>query len=180
MLDYYIYIYIYIHTVILCKISNFHNNNAYNIYVVHTLTLIRHGHDSSTKCINNDYLINVVLGLAAVIQNVVTNAAICNSCILKSKHMIYECDYLNSRILKSFFTLILKRAAYAFILSFFFALPVFSLFLLWCSSLLLRVSLCSCTIVSSFRFALFLFHQWFINFFHFTYLFVFLHWQRVL
>ena len=86
----------------------------------------------------------------------------------------------NSRILKSIFTLILKRATYAFILSFFLALHVFSLFLLWCSSLLLRVSLCSLTIVSSFRFALFLLHQWFINFFRFTYLFVFLHWRRVL
>jgi len=64
---------------------------------------------TSTKCINNDYLFNAVLGLAVVIQNAVaffklisfTNAAICNSRILKSKHMIYECGYLNSRILKS-------------------------------------------------------------------------------
>jgi len=93
--------------------------------------------------------------------------------------MIYECDYLNNRILKSFFTLILKRATYAFILSFFLVLRVFSLFLLWCSSLLLRVSLCSRTIVSLFRFALFLLHQWCLNFFCFTYLFVFLHWRRV-
>jgi len=64
---------------------------------------------TSTKCINNDYLFNAVLGLAAVIQNMVaflklisfTNAAICNDRILKSKRMIYECGYLNSRILKS-------------------------------------------------------------------------------
>ena len=57
---------------------------------------------TSTKCINNDYLFNAVLGLADVIQNVVaflklisfTNAAITNSRILKSKRMIYECGYL--------------------------------------------------------------------------------------
>jgi len=79
---------------------------------------------TSTKCINNDYLFNVVLGLATVIQNAVTffklisftNAAICNSHIIKSKHMIYECGYLNSRILKSFFTIILKHETYAFFL----------------------------------------------------------------
>jgi len=67
-------------------------------------------------------------------------------------------------------------------LSYFFSfwLCIFSLFLLWCTYLLLRVSLCSRTIVSSFRFALFLLHQWSINFFRFTYLFSFLHWQRVL
>jgi len=82
---------------------------------------------TSTKCINNVYLFNVILRLAAFIQNAVTffklisftNATICNSHILKSKRMIYECGYLNSCILKSFFSLILKRATYAFILSFF-------------------------------------------------------------
>jgi len=67
-------------------------------------------------CINNDYLFNAILGLAAVIQKAVTffklisftNAVICNSRIIKSKHMIYECGYLNSRILKS------KRMIYEF------------------------------------------------------------------
>jgi len=63
---------------------------------------------TSTNFINNDYLFNAVLGLAAVIQNAVTflklisftNAAIYNSRILKSKRMINECGYLNSRIRK--------------------------------------------------------------------------------
>ena len=63
---------------------------------------------TSTKCINNDYLFNAVLRLAAVNQNAVTflkltsftNATICNSHILKSKCMIYKCGYLNNRILK--------------------------------------------------------------------------------
>ena len=82
--------------------------------------------------------------------------------------------------LKSFFTLILKHTTYAFIVSFFLALPVFSLFLLWCSYLLLWASLCSRVIVSLFQPTLFLLHQQFINFFHFIYLFVFLYWRRVL
>jgi len=63
---------------------------------------------TNTKCINKDYLFNAFLGLVAVIQNAMTffkltsftNATICNSRILKSKCMIYECGYLNSRIVK--------------------------------------------------------------------------------
>jgi len=85
---------------------------------------------TSTKCINNEYLFNAVLGLAVVIQNAVAFFKLIS---------FTNKTITNSRILKSFFTLILKRATYAFILSFFLALRVFSLFLLWCSSLLLRV-----------------------------------------
>jgi len=43
--------------------------------------------------------------------------------------------------------------------------------LFWCFFLLLRASLSSRAIVSSFQLALFLLHQWFINFFRFYYLF---------
>ena len=44
-----------------------------------------------------------------------------NSRIPKSKRMIYECGYLNCRILKSLFILVLKCVTYIFILSFFLA-----------------------------------------------------------
>jgi len=64
--------------------------------------------DTSAKCKNNDYLFNAFLRSKVVIQNVVTffkltsftNAVICSNRILKSKRLIYECDFTYSRIFK--------------------------------------------------------------------------------
>ena len=99
---------------------------------------------------------------------------------LKQSALFKNAILPNGRILKTFFTLTLKCATYAFLLPFFSSASFSHMFML--SSFLSSSSSLHCLLRAIGKFvlsSLLLLHHWFMYFFRFSYLFVFFHCSKV-